>query len=126
MSVKNSPKHLVKFLIVGAVGTIVHYAILFLLVRGMAISPATAAMVGASAGAFINYVLNRTYSFASNRAHREALPRFFGLVVVGIIFNGVIVKGLTLLFVNYMVAQVIATVFILGLNFFVSGKWIFK
>jgi putative flippase GtrA len=43
----------------------------------------------------------------------------------GTIMNGLIVKGLTLAGLYYMLAQVVATIVVLGFNFYVSRKWIF-
>jgi putative flippase GtrA len=60
----------------GAVGTLLHYAMLIRLVSGNGASPVTGTALGATAGAITNYWLNRHYTFLSNRAHREAFPRF--------------------------------------------------
>lgn len=107
-------------------GTGVHYAVLIVLVSGFNQSAAISAMIGATAGALTNYFLNYHFTFASDKRHREALPRFMAMAAVGIAMNGLIVEALTLYEVNYLVAQVVATLVILGINFMVSRLWIFR
>jgi putative flippase GtrA len=114
-----------RFAAAGAAGTTVHYIVLILMVTGLAVGPAEAAMMGATCGAISNYFLNQRYSFNRSRSHREAAPRFFLMVATGIILNGGAVHILTLANINYLVAQVIATIGILLFNFFVCKTWIF-
>jgi hypothetical protein len=62
---------------VGAVGTAVHYGTLIALVQGLGANAVVASTAGFIVGAFVNYALNHQFTFASDRAHRVALPRFF-------------------------------------------------
>lgn len=115
-----------KFASAGAIGTALHYAVLILWVAGLGNDPALGAMVGASCGAVCNYLLNHRYTFRSDRPHKEALPRFLFMASIGILLNGVIVKALTLVAVDYLLSQVGATLIILVMNFLLSKLWIFK
>lgn len=115
-----------RFAAMGVLGTAVHYAILIFLVSGFNQSAGISAMIGATAGALTNYFLNYHFTFASDRRHREALPRFMAMAAVGVGMNGLIVEALTRYEVNYLVAQVVATLVILGINFTVSRLWIFR
>ncbi len=83
-------------------------------------------MAGATVGAAFNYWLNHRFTFHSERPHKEALPRFFLMAGLGVVLNGVIVKGLTLATINYLVSQVGATLIILFVNFFLSKLWVFR
>jgi putative flippase GtrA len=114
------------FAVMGALGTGIHYAILIVLVSEFNQSASLSAMIGATAGAFANYFLNYHFTFASDRRHREALPRFLAMAALGVAMNGLIVEALTLYKLNYLVAQIIATLVILGINFMVSRTWIFR
>jgi putative flippase GtrA len=114
-----------RFASVGAIATATQYAILYALVSGAAWDPAHASMLGAAIGALVNYWLNYTFSFRSERRHRESFPLFVLMAGCGTVLNGLIVKGLTLAGLHYMLAQVIATIVVLGFNFIVSRKWIF-
>jgi putative flippase GtrA len=115
-----------RFAAMGAFGTGVHYAILIVLVSLFSQSASLSAMIGATAGAFTNYFLNYHFTFASDRRHREALPRFMTMAALGVAMNGLIVAALTHYQLNYLVAQVIATLAILSINFMVSRIWIFR
>jgi putative flippase GtrA len=115
-----------RFAAMGALGTGVHYAILIVLVSFFNQSATLSAMIGATAGALTNYFLNYHFTFASDRRHREALPRFLTMAALGVVMNGLIVAALTSYTVNYLVAQVVATLVILGVNFMVSRLWIFR
>lgn len=114
-----------RFAAVGALGTAVHYAILVLLVGQFNISPAWSAGIGAACGALVNYYLNRKYNFSGSGEHRRAVPRFLFLALIGVFLNGILVKILVAGELHYLIAQVFATLFILGLNFIVCKKWIF-
>ena len=119
-----------RFSLVGAAGTAVHYAALAVLVRLGLLQPGAAAATGACLGAGVNYWLNRRLTFAGPcgdyARHRTALPRFIAVAAAGALANGVIVGRLTALAVHYFAAQILATCLILLLNFLISQKWIFQ
>jgi putative flippase GtrA len=114
-----------RFATVGGIATAAQYAILYALVSGAAWDAAHASMLGAAIGALLNYWLNYTFSFRSDRKHRESFPLFALMASCGTVLNGLIVKGLTLAGLYFMLAQVVATIVVLGFNFYVSRKWIF-
>lgn len=115
----------IRFASVGAIATATQYLILIALVSGQSWDAAHASMLGSAVGAVVNYWLNYTFSFRSERRHRESFPLFVLMAGFGTLLNGAIVRGLTLMACHYLVAQVAATVIVLGFNFFVSSKWIF-
>jgi putative flippase GtrA len=114
-----------RFVSVGAIATATQYLILIALVSGQGWDAAQASMFGAAIGALVNYWLNYSFSFKSERRHRESFPLFVLMAGFGTLLNGAIVRGLTLMDCHYLIAQVAATVIVLGFNFFVSRKWIF-
>lgn len=117
---------LVKFAIVGGTGTGLHYLVLVTLVTLLHMQPGYAAGIGAVAGACANYVLNRRFTFGSHRPHRETLPRFALMAAVGAVLNGALVGVLVTAGLHFLLAQAIATLVILILNFIVSKLWIFR
>jgi putative flippase GtrA len=117
---------LFRFAAAGAVGTLLHYVVLFLLVSAVGIPAATSAMAGALCGGLCNYYLNHRFIFPGSRRHQQSLPKFAAMVVLGMFLNGVIVKALTTAGLHYLLAQLAATFAILILNFFIVKTWIFN
>jgi len=110
----------------GAVGTTVHYAILIALVQLARFDAVLASTAGALAGALVNYVLNHRYTFASDRAHRQALPRFALVAVAGIAVNAVVMAAvLAFAGPHYLVAQIIATATALATGYLANRAWTF-
>jgi putative flippase GtrA len=114
-----------KFAAVGAVGTLFHYLLLIALVSGFSVLPVLATSCGAVLGALVNYWLNRVFTFQSERQHREALPRYLLMASVGLGLNALLLGALVSQGMHYLVAQLLATGFILMTNYIVSRKWIF-
>ena len=66
-----------RYTLTGGAATAVHYGVLLLLVEAAHVAAGWAAAFGAVVGAAVAYVGNRRFTFAdSDRAHRQALPRF--------------------------------------------------
>jgi len=115
-----------RFAIVGAVATGLQYALLVLLVEFADAAPVLASSVGFTVSAFVNYAMNRRFTFDSGRPHGEALPRFLLVALVGLALNG----GLVWLFhvplrLHYLLAQVIATLGTLVSSFALNRAWTF-
>jgi putative flippase GtrA len=117
---------LLRYGLAGAVGTALQYAILVSLVQ-FARAPAVAAStVGAIAGALVNYVLNHRWTFASDRTHEHALPRFAAVALAGIAINAIVMGTmLSLVGVHYLVAQIVATGVVFVVSFLVNRAWTF-
>jgi putative flippase GtrA len=114
------------FLAVGGTATAVHFVILALLVQSGALAPVPASCLGALAGAVVSYVLNRRYTFRSDRRHQEALPRFLLLAAAAFILNAVLLAAiLAVLPVHYLVAQAITTACVIVLTFGGGRLWVF-
>lgn len=112
-----------RFATVGAIGTSVHYVILWgLVTAGVAVL--LASTIGAIGGALINYILNYRYTFNSKVAHRSALVKFFAVALIGLLLNLLIMASLTQL--HYYIAQIIATFFVLVWNYIANLLWTFK
>ncbi len=118
---------LIRFTLVGGIGTAAHYAVLILLVSGLGINPVIGSTAGFLVGMIVNYSLNRRFTFASQRSHGQAFWRFGTVAFIGIVINTTIMTLLTLdLTFHYLVAQVIATILTLLWNFLGSRYWVFK
>ena len=120
-------KQYVMFAGVGAIGTAGHYLVLVLLVELFAVVPVAATTVAFVVGAIINYILNYRYTFSSDKPHLPAMSKFFTIAFVGMLFNGLAMDfGIRQLGVNYLVAQILATIIVLQWNFFANKLWTFS
>ena len=111
---------------IGAIGTTGHYVTLILLVQVIHTNPVIATTIGFAIGALINYALNYRLTFNSNKRHREALTKFFSVASLGAVINTAIMTvGINLLALHYLFIQLIATCFVLTLNFTANKYWTF-
>jgi len=116
-----------RFLAVGAAATALQYAILIALVRWAGWDAVPASTLGFGVSMWLNYALNRRYTFASDRPHAQALPRFVATALCGL---GLTALGMYILAsvmrVDYLVAQVIVTVAVTAWNFALNRWWSFR
>ena len=115
------------FTILGAIGTVGHYATLIALVQLWHANPVIATTFGFIIGAVINYFLNYHITFSSNKNHAEALSKFMLVATIGAAINASIMyAGVSLLEFHYLLAQIIATGIVLGWNFLLNKTWTFS
>ncbi|MBP1204392.1 putative flippase GtrA [Duganella sp. 1411] len=116
-----------RFAMVGASGTAVQYAVLWLGVERFGVGAAAASGAGYLLGAVVNYVLNYFFTFGSRHSHLRVASRYFSLLAVGWCLN----TALMWLLVQeahwyYWVAQVLTTGLGLLFNFAGSRWWAFR
>lgn len=114
------------FALVGAIGTMVHYGVLFAGVDLLGWAPVLATTAGAICGAIVNYILNYHVTFKSKRAHAAASPRFFAIAGVGVLINGAIVGLAVRAGLHYLLAQIIATGVVLVFGYLANRAWTFR
>jgi putative flippase GtrA len=111
----------------GAVGTAAHYAVLMTLVSVFHAAPTLGTALGFIVGAGINYAFNYRFTFRSDRRHREAMPRFLALALLGFCLNvGIVSVGTGLFHFHYLIPQVAATALVLVTTFVGNRIWTFK
>ena len=116
-----------RFMAVGAVGTVVHYTILILLVEKMEVSAVLGSSVGAIAGAFVNYFLNYYYTFRSNRRHAKAIVQFYIVAGSGFLLNALSMWIMVdVLDIYYLLGQLVTTGIVLLWNFWLNRIWTFR
>ncbi|HEY8034189.1 MAG TPA: phospholipid carrier-dependent glycosyltransferase [Methylobacter sp.] len=113
------------FSLVGAIGTLAHYSILYALVESNGFNPVWASGWGALAGLIINYVLNYSLTFKSRQSHVQTFPKFALIASFGWCLNMALMTLLTQ-HLYYLYAQVVATIAILVWNFFANSFWTFQ
>ena len=115
-----------KFTGVGAVATLVHYAILVGLVQLFAFDALPASSAGFAISALLNYGLNYRFTFSSDKRHGPALGRFIVIALIGLALNGAILSFCIAAWnFHYLVAQVTATGIVLVWNFLANRRWTF-
>lgn len=117
---------LLRYVVVGAFATLVHYVVLAIAVDLLRWPPVGGTVSGALVGALVAYVGHRHVSFRSGRAHQLALPRFFLVVSLGVCSNGAIVwVGTVVAGLHYWIPQLIATSVTVLLTFSLHRAWTF-
>ena len=117
---------IVRYGLVGAVGTLAQYAILVAAVSTHVATPVAASMAGAVVGAIINYILNAKYTF-QHTGHAQALPKFAIIAIAGALMNGGLMKVMiSYIGLNYLAAQVLATLIVLGVTYSANSLWTFR
>jgi putative flippase GtrA len=115
-----------RYLLVGLLATVIHYALLIALVELGGAAAAPSAAFGAACGALAAYAGNRRYTFAGGAAHGQALPRFLAVAAFGTAANGAIVwAGTQILDMHYLAAQVVATSVVVWCGFVLNRRWSF-
>ncbi len=124
----------VKFAIVGAIGTVVDFSVLNLLILAFGFSKFWANTCSFSAAVLSNFIWNRLWTFPESRQER-LLPQLvqFALVSVGgYVINQTIFLGLDgLIFhawgtLGYNIAKAIAILVVLFWNFGINRIWTYR
>jgi putative flippase GtrA len=114
------------FVVVGAIATGVHYALLIGLVEIAGTSAVAAALVGYGAGGTVSYGLNRHLTFRTKLPHEVAVSRFTLVAAVGFALTYIFMS----LFVHvanipYLLAQVATSGIVMFWSFAVHRIWTF-
>lgn len=113
------------FALVGAIGTLAHYSILYAVVEFWKVNPIWGSGYGAFAGLIINYILNYSLTFKSRQPHKQTLPKFTLIASLGFCLNIVLMALLTPHF-YYLYAQILTTGVVLIWNFLANSLWTFQ
>ena len=121
------PRQFSRFLAIGGACTALHYLILLVSVRSGLSGPVSASAAGFFLSAILNYILNRTVTFSSKRAHIDAAPRFFVVAVSGLAINTAVLGFFNAIVGwHYLVAQIFATCATMVWNFTLHRIWTFS
>lgn len=115
-----------RYTAVGIAATAVHYATLIAAIEFFSMPSAPAAALGAILGAFTAYAGNRRYTFASAKAHRQALPMFLLVAALSAILSASLVWLLSMhLGIHYLAAQAVASITMLVAGYALNKRWTF-
>ncbi len=115
-----------RFAMVGALATAVHYSVLLAMTELGGADPVFATICGFFAGAVVSYVLNRRFTFANKPAFGKGLAKYLLVIAIGAVINAGIVAAFVQSGTHYMIGQVIATGLVLIWNFGASRVFVFR
>jgi putative flippase GtrA len=115
-----------RFAIVGASGTAVHFAILIALVEGWGINPVAATTIGFIIAATLGYVLHHYFTFRASQRLGRGIAGYYATVTVGLILNALVVAALINWHMPYILAQVAGSGVTLLWNFAFSRTFVFR
>ena len=115
-----------RFLVVGAISTSVHYAVLIAAVELLKWTAVVGSGCGFSIGAVVSYLMNRSYTFRSDAPHGTAVIRFIAVLAVGLGLNLLLMQLFTVrLGWPYLIAQMLTTGLVLFWHFAGNALWSF-
>ena len=115
----------VRYAGVGAVATLVHWALLAALVEAGALPAWAASGVGAVLGAQLAFFGNRRWTFDHHGPLAPAWRRFMATAALGALLGMAIVAAGVALGAHYLLAQSAATVLVLAVTFAANRHWTF-
>ncbi|MEO8080050.1 MAG: GtrA family protein [Caldimonas sp.] len=115
-----------RYLAVGLVATVVHYALLVVLVQGHVTSARLAAGLGAWLGAQVAYAGNARYTFAGATPSLGSWLRFQLTAVIGAGISYAIVGAAVALGLHYLLAQFVATAVTVSITYAINKRWSFR
>ena len=118
---------LIKFGLVGLLGTFVHYLTLISAVSLFSISATLSSSVGFILGAFVNHHFNRRFTFDADKSYMTTLVHFMMsagfLFFVNLVFMYVFVEKVA---IHYLIAQVVTTGIVFVSGFMINKYLLFK
>lgn len=115
----------VRFCLVGGTATAIQYVVMIALVQLAGTNATLASGIGFCLSAVFNYLVSRSYVFASTRAHSVAAWRYLGMILTGLLINTICMATLQWLGLNYLVSQILTTFLLLIYNFTMASSWVF-
>ncbi|MFD2331278.1 GtrA family protein [Cohnella sp. GCM10020058] len=119
----------IKYGLVGLLGTIVHFAILIILVEHFNIKPVPASAIGFVVVLLISFELNRKFTFkeAKRASNLYTFAKYTITSVAGLALNsGIMYASVNLLSQSYLFGQVCVTIVIPVFNYFLNRSWTFR
>lgn len=114
-----------RYLLVGVVATLAHWALLALLVERAGVPAWLGSGTGAVLGAQVAFFGNRGFTFGHQGDWRAAWWRFMATAALGALVGMGVVAAMVALGWHYLAAQALATAVVVVLTFAVNRRWSF-
>lgn len=118
-----------RYLVAGGTAAACHFAILIFLIEAFAINSTLSSVAGFIVAIFVNYSLQYhwTFSIKENGNHKVIFSRYLVVTLSTLCLNAALFWILNeVLFIHYIVSQVIVSVFVLIVNFTINQCYTFK
>lgn len=116
-----------RYAIVGVLGTAIHFGVLAALVELGGVEPVLASAAGFIVTLIVSYVLNHRWTFASPARHRTAFARYTAVSLLGLALNSLIMYLSVHVFgLWYIAGQALVVAAVPALNFVLNRSWSFR
>lgn len=116
-----------KFIIIGALNTILGYTIIFVCMYSIHASPEISNLLGYSIGLITSYFLNRYYTFNSNLPKNKEIVRFIGVFCIAYAANLMALDLFIHQFnINHALSQIMAGFFYISISYAMNKYYVFK
>ncbi|MBP3967251.1 GtrA family protein [Paenibacillus lignilyticus] len=121
-------KIMIKYGVVGIIGTALHFMLLIALVERFQFHPALASAIGFIVVLAVSYYLNRKWTFSSvGTSGLRSIIKYTVVSVSGLMLNtGIMFVAVEGLHLRYTVGQLLVTVVIPLFNFVLNYYWTFR
>lgn len=116
-----------KFVTIGAVSTLIHFFVLFMLTLNPEVPPTFASAVGYLISSLFNYYLNYKLTFKHTGRHSTTLLKFYIMVIFGLAINALTFKLISMFYDTHpLIIQAPTTAIVLVWNFTISHLWTYR
>ena len=116
----------VRFVLVGASATFLHYLLMGCLIYFLGVLPIISSAIGYVSSTLYNYWANSQFSFGNGRKHRRSLPRFLMIALIGLGINHALLSIGIYLKLQISISQLFATAVVLIWNYSANAIWTFN
>lgn len=118
---------MIKYAIVGSIATIVDFLVLYILTDHVGLHYLLSATLSFIMAAFVNYNMNRSWTFQSNGKKRKQVPVFLIIATMGLLINNnILYIGVNFFGLYYLLVKVFATGLVMVWNFLGNKFLTFK
>lgn len=117
-----------RFVIVGGGCAILYFLLMLICRSSLGLTPFLATICAYIASFCVAYILQRRWTFRSDKAHRTTLPRYALVQVTCAIFTAVITQGISHAYpqASGWILAGISTALASSLSFVLSSRWAFS
>lgn len=117
----------IRYVIGGGIATLIHLAILAVLVEHFGVNPTLGTSVGFCVGTAFNYAFQYYFTFRARGPHVRMFTRYLVVTLIMLGVNVLLFNGLTTeLQIPYIYAQLLATGVVMLSNFAINRFYTFK